>query len=850
MKGYTTTPEKSVSEDWVQQPNWNQGGISGGYAEMVNFDKASVYVDPALLELQQIGGTRVTMAMIVPGGVYEFGGGSASAPGIRWAGDTDTGFYWDTAGSFYVSINGTKEVTFNSSGIAIADLTVNRIVIAGTNGQLRDDADLTYSTASQRLTASGSVSIGIVLEVGTATDATTAGDAVFGLTGACRLFFDQSAQSLILYDSGGNGDLNINVAGNSWYSGTGNFGFGTASPTAQVHITEGTDPQLRLGYLDAAYAQLNFDGALKVTIAAGQGNEMHFSGSDASVTYLFQVRNDDTVSGTSNASVQMQTTTGDPYMVFDILGGTSWIVGGDNSDSDIFKIVTAAGGGFNGNDGLTIDSNGIYVYNTYTDSSNYERGVFRWASNVLEIGSEEAGTGTPRDVYFVIRQQATSARWYFRYGSHAVWSVGADNIRPESSGVYDLGGSANKVKDIWLNEVLFIGAGTSAEADSSTGVRLANARYISGRNASDSNDIGIIGVNASNAIVIGPALSGSPTEVVPGADDTISLGSSSAKWSAGYFDLANVGTATDAAASGDFAAGLTGASRLFWDQSAALLALYNSTTATNLYASGGFLGINTSGPDRRLDVLDASNPQLRLTYTDGSVYTDLQTDSSGSLLITPTGVLVSQIGTSTEIIHRVDNLSSSATARAAFQYRTGASSNLWQTFARNGDLFFGVAAVADYVKFGSAGSTFVTGIRAVGSVTATLDAGVSLQLGEGAVAQGYIRLESAGGTSRQANIYSPAGGGLQIDTNSNAYPILLDGSKVQISSTCELDGALDHDGSTVGFYGVTPVARSSAYSITNVTTDRAYDANATTLDEIADTLGTLIADLQLTGIIG
>jgi len=41
-----------------------------------------------------------------------------------------------------------------------------------------------------------------------------------------------------------------------------------------------------------------------------------------------------------------------------------------------------------------------------------------------------------------------------------------------------------------------------------------------------------------------------------------------------------------------------------------------------------------------------------------------------------------------------------------------------------------------------------------------------------------------------------------------------------------------------------------AYTPTNVTTDRSYDANATTIDEIADVLGTLIADLQTTGIIG
>jgi len=53
--------------------------------------------------------------------------------------------------------------------------------------------------------------------------------------------------------------------------------------------------------------------------------------------------------------------------------------------------------------------------------------------------------------------------------------------------------------------------------------------------------------------------------------------------------------------------------------------------------SNSKVGIGTTGPDRRLDVLDASNPQLRLTYTDGSVYTDFQTDSNGDLSITPSG---------------------------------------------------------------------------------------------------------------------------------------------------------------------------------------------------------------------
>jgi hypothetical protein len=41
----------------------------------------------------------------------------------------------------------------------------------------------------------------------------------------------------------------------------------------------------------------------------------------------------------------------------------------------------------------------------------------------------------------------------------------------------------------------------------------------------------------------------------------------------------------------------------------------------------------------------------------------------------------------------------------------------------------------------------------------------------------------------------------------------------------------------------------SPYSITNVSTTRSYDANAYTGDQVADTLGTLIADLKNLGVI-
>lgn len=53
--------------------------------------------------------------------------------------------------------------------------------------------------------------------------------------------------------------------------------------------------------------------------------------------------------------------------------------------------------------------------------------------------------------------------------------------------------------------------------------------------------------------------------------------------------------------------------------------------------TNGNVGINTTGPDRKLDILDAVNPQLRLTQTDGTVYADFHVDSNGDLVIAMDG---------------------------------------------------------------------------------------------------------------------------------------------------------------------------------------------------------------------
>lgn len=48
------------------------------------------------------------------------------------------------------------------------------------------------------------------------------------------------------------------------------------------------------------------------------------------------------------------------------------------------------------------------LYNTFTDSSNYERVVLEWISNDLVFGTTQAGTGTARKIQF---RTGGSARW-------------------------------------------------------------------------------------------------------------------------------------------------------------------------------------------------------------------------------------------------------------------------------------------------------------------------------------------------------------------------------------------------------------------------------------------------------
>lgn len=87
----------------------------------------------------------------------------------------------------------------------------------------------------------------------------------------------------------------------------------------------------------------------------------------------------------------------------------------------------------NSNKTVFATANGVHVYNTTDQTTNYERGRLYFASNVLTISSENGGTGTLRDIelktpnraFRIVDVGGTSGAFRFTAGSNQPNTVGA-----------------------------------------------------------------------------------------------------------------------------------------------------------------------------------------------------------------------------------------------------------------------------------------------------------------------------------------------------------------------------------------------------------------------------------------
>ena len=87
------------------------------------------------------------------------------------------------------------------------------------------------------------------------------------------------------------------------------------------------------------------------------------------------------------------------------------------------------------------------VYNTYTDASNYERGLIGWVGGIFEIGSQAAGTGATRHTRISSVNTiafATSGIERWRFSS-------AGNLIADADNAYDIGASgASRPRNVYV----------------------------------------------------------------------------------------------------------------------------------------------------------------------------------------------------------------------------------------------------------------------------------------------------------------------------------------------------------------------------------------------------------------
>jgi hypothetical protein len=84
--------------------------------------------------------------------------GAVGAPGLAFASDTDTGFYWAASGDFRIALNGSAEVIFNSSGIQAGNFltTGNLSLISGGSVITTSNGDLSLIPNGTGITKVGS----------------------------------------------------------------------------------------------------------------------------------------------------------------------------------------------------------------------------------------------------------------------------------------------------------------------------------------------------------------------------------------------------------------------------------------------------------------------------------------------------------------------------------------------------------------------------------------------------------------------------------------------------------------------------------------------------------------------
>jgi hypothetical protein len=106
---YLQSAGNAAPATWATIPATNPGGAT----TQVQFNNAGVFAGSANLTFN---GTTLTSAALTSTGVATFSAGSAAAPAITTAGDTNTGIFFPAADTIAFTEGGAEVARFNSSG--------------------------------------------------------------------------------------------------------------------------------------------------------------------------------------------------------------------------------------------------------------------------------------------------------------------------------------------------------------------------------------------------------------------------------------------------------------------------------------------------------------------------------------------------------------------------------------------------------------------------------------------------------------------------------------------------------------------------------------------------------------
>lgn len=244
-----------------------------------------------------------------------------------------------------------------------------------------------------------------------------------------------------------------------------------AASTLQHGAADAASPVAQTIQVQSVVAGTTNAAGADLTINASRG-----TGTGAGGKIIFQVAPAGTTGSAQNALAAAVTISSDKSTSFAgavtvsnslVVGGTGAIYGGALLNLQNDSAYIAMGATFDvwlrrDGAGILSQRNGtnaqaFYLYNTYTDASNYERLSLGWSANVAWVQAQNSGTGNLQPIAL------NGSSLYFQSNSTTRWSVNnAGHFVAQADNSYDIGASgATRPRNLYLASSAYVGEGQS-----------------------------------------------------------------------------------------------------------------------------------------------------------------------------------------------------------------------------------------------------------------------------------------------------------------------------------------------------------------------------------------------------